>query len=675
MRGGPGHGMGSDDSISGQAYDARLMKRLFKFFKGYYIHLGLAVVLLLSGTAFELAGPLLVKIGIDQHIAVGKLEGLGKVALIYLVLLTAGFILRYLQMYLMQWLGQRVVLDMRIKLFCHLQRMDVKFIDSKPIGWMMTRITNDVQTLNEMFSSGVVAIIGDLLSLMAIVVILLLLNVKLALVTFLVLPLLFWMVFTFRKKVRITFREIREALATLNGFMQEHISGVRTVQLFVRKKITLEKFQIRNIALQKLWIKAIKYFALFFPGIQISSAISMALILLVGGLMVRDDALTWGALVAFLQYAERFFRPIRDLSERYNTMQAAMAAAERVFWLFDTKPEVKDADQGFSRLDTPVRQTPHSRLETPVRQTPHSRLDTPVRQTPHSRLETPVRQTPHSRLDTPVRQSTSQTRMSNLPGESDKNVRSTRIEGITGKVEFNRVGFEYKPDEPVLSDISFDVEPGQTIAIVGATGAGKTTLISLLQRFWDVTSGAILLDDRNIKEYPLHDLRNMVGVVQQDVFLFSGSIAENVTLGDTAISEDDLREALRDANALEFVEALPDGIDEPVGERGARLSGGQKQLLAIARAIAIDSPILLLDEATSAVDTETERHIQEALERLMKGRTTLVVAHRLSTIRQADKIVVIHKGRLRESGTHEELLENDGIYARLYHLQFAEAVI
>ncbi|NQT33665.1 ABC transporter ATP-binding protein [bacterium] len=607
-----------DDSIFGQAYDARLMKRLLKYLKGYYPQVLFSVFLLLTATVFELAGPWLIKIGIDEHISTGETAGLGRIALLYLGLLAAALVFRYFQMYLTQWIGQRVVFDMRTSLFKHLQRMDVKFIDSRPVGWMMTRITNDVQTLNEMFSSGIISIIGDLLTLMGIVVLLLVLNMKLALVTFLVLPLLFWMVFTFRNKVRITFREIREALAKLNGFMQEHITGVRTVQLFVRKRFILEKFSLLNVVFRKAYIKAIRYFALFFPGVQLSSAISIALILLAGGLMIREDTLTWGALVAFLQYAERFFRPIRDLSERYNTMQAAMAAAERVFWLFDIEPEIRD----------PEKTDAEERL-------------------PRLRDQS-VNQPQGGTLDSAVE--------------------------ITGKVEFNRVGFEYNVGETVLSDVSFQVEPGQTVAIVGATGAGKTTLISLLQRFWDVKSGSITLDGRDIRQYKLSDLRSRLGVVQQDLFLFSGSIAENVTLGDETIDESNLRDALKDANALDFTDSLPRGIEEPVGERGARLSGGQKQLLSIARAIVADPPVLLLDEATSAVDTETERHIQDALERLMKGRTTLVVAHRLSTIRQADRIVVMHKGRVRETGTHEELLKKDGIYTRLHKLQYAEVI-
>ncbi len=588
-----------DDSVIGQAYDSRLMKRLLGYLKPYWVAVVGAVTLLLVATAVELAGPLVIKYGIDHYIANGTTKGLGDIVLLFGALLVAGMFIRYYQVYLTSWIGEHVVLDLRTKLYNKLQRLDIKTLDSRPVGWWMTRITNDVQTLNEMFSGAVVSVFGDLFMLFGIVLIMLWMNWKLALVTFTVLPLLIWVVSEFRKAVRNQFRIIREAIAKLNGFVQEHISGIRTVQLFGREKDVVRQFGEYNVEYRNAYIKTIRYYALFFPAVTFLASLSTALILLTGGLMIKATILTWGGLVAFIQYAERFFRPIRDLSERYNIMQAAMAAAERVFWLMDHEIEIGEKAQ----------------------------------------------------VNVPPQTKTS----------------------VVGKIDFENVSFEYKANEPILRDISFTIEPGTTVAVVGATGAGKTTLISLMMRFWDVTSGRILLDGKDICEYPVGKLRQSFGVVLQDTFLFSGSVACNVGLGEPSRDRDVMKKALIEAEAWSFVEKLPNGIDEPVGERGAMLSGGEKQLLSIARAIAANPPLLLLDEATAAVDTETEQKIQAAFDRLMVGRTTLVVAHRLSTIRKASKILVMHHGRIVETGSHEELLAVNGLYAKLYRLQFAEA--
>ena len=585
-----------DDSVMGQAFDARLMIRLVSYMRPVRYHVVLAIVLLFLTTAVELSSPLVIKYGIDHTLTTGELDGLGIVVLVLVGVLLLSFWLRYLQMYLTAWIGQKAILNMRVKLFDHLQRLDLRFIHSRPLGWLMTRVTGDIQTLQEMLSTGLVQVFGDIFTLVGIMIVLLVLNWKLALVSFVVVPLIFWVVFVFREKVRRTFRIIREALARVNGFMQEHITGIRTVQLFVRERATSQAFHALNINYRNAYLKAIRYYALFFPAITFLSSLAVALILMVGGFMIISEALTWGALVAFLQYSERFFRPIRDLSEKYNTMQAAMAAAERVFWLFDTETDIQDP------------------------------------------------------------------------------AAPARLGKAKGEIVFDSVGFEYNAGEPVLQKVSFSVEPGQTVAIVGATGAGKSTMLNLLLRFWDTTSGKITLDGIDIRNIGIKDLRQQFGLVQQDVFLFSGTIAENVTLGNPEFEGERLETALEQANALSVIKSAKDGLQATVGERGAKLSGGQKQLLAISRALITDPAILLLDEATAAVDTETERRIQEALERLMADRTTVVVAHRLSTIRNADKIVVLHKGEIREVGTHVELLELNGIYARLHSLQFANGI-
>ncbi len=604
-----------DDSIIGQAYDARLMKRLMGYLKPYKFHLVIAVLLLLIGTGLELVGPLIIKYGIDNHIAKRQIEGLYLIVITLITVMMVGFLFRFLQVYLTSWIGEKVVFNLRVLLFDHMQRLPLSLLDSRPVGWWMTRVTNDVQTLNEMFSTVIVSVFGDLLTLIGIIVVLLILNWKLAAVTFIVLPLLLLVVIKFRSRVRRTFRIIREALAKLNGFMQEHISGVRTVQIFNHLETSFKAFRIHNADFRSAYIRAIRYYALFFPAVTFLLALSTALILLVGGKMILNDSLTWGGLMAFIQYAERFFRPIRDLAERYNTMQASMAAAERVFWLLDSKRE-------------PIENTYIDLNILPVE-----------------------------------------------PVKSQINIKPVlNFEKHTrrGEIIFDKVSFEYKSGITVLKDVSFVIEPGTTVALVGATGAGKTTIINLLLRFWDVSSGKILLDGIDIREWDLYNLRKSFGLVMQDTFLFSGNIVENVALSDN-FNDDLLSKALRDANAISLIEKLPEGIYTPVGERGAQISVGERQLLAIARALMVNPTVLLLDEATAAIDSETEFKIQSAIEKLMHQQTTLVIAHRLSTIRNANKIIVLHKGCVRETGTHSQLLALKGIYARLYDLQFTAA--
>jgi len=581
-----------EDELTGKAYDSRLMKRLLVYLRPHARFVALAAVLLLIGSALQLVGPVAIMHAIDNYIVNSDIHGLGIISLVYVALLIVGFGVTWAQIYTMQWVGQMAVYRLRMELFSHLQTLNLRFYDRNPVGRILTRVTTDINALNELLSAGVVTIIGDVVTLLGIIGFMMVINFRLALVTLIVLPVLTVAAFVFRSRVRKTYREIRRYIAKLNAFIQEHISGMSVVQIFGREKAAYDKFTGINYKLMKQHHRSVLYYAIFFPVVRVLSAVSLALIIWYGGGDVISGTLTFGTLVAFTQYVERFYRPIMDLSEKYNILQSAMASAERVFRLLDTTPD-------FSTPKNPV-----------------------------------------------------------------------AWDDCKGQVEFKNVSFAYNDSDWVLNDVSFQIKPGEKVALVGATGAGKTTISGLLMRFYDHQKGNILLDGIDIKKIPLHDIRRNTGLVLQDVFLFSGAIKKNVRLGNENITDEALEAAVRDVNLERFTKTLPNGLDFEIGERGVSLSVGQKQLLSFARALAYDPKILILDEATSSVDTETEMLIQQALDRLMEGRTSIVIAHRLSTIKKVDRILVLHKGCLRESGTHDELLEKKGIYWKLYQLQY-----
>lgn len=587
--------MSSDEEILGKAYDARLMRRLLAYLWPYRWQAGLALVAIIVNSVLQLAPPFLMKRAIDQHIAVGRLEGIGVIAWQYLGVLLASFGLEYLQTWLMQMTGQRIMYDLRMQIYERLQRLDLRFYDRNPVGRLMTRVTSDVDVLNDLFTSGVVAIFGDVFTLAGIMIVMLTLDWQLALTSFAVLPLIALVTQWFRRNVRESYRTVRTWIARINAFLQENITGMSTVQLFRREAMNFGRFEGINAQHRDANIDSIFYYAVFYPAIEIVGAMAASIIVWYGGLQVMSGALTLGVLVAFLQYSSRFYRPISDMSEKFNVLQSAMASSERIFTL----------------IDEPVRILPPP---TPLRRNPA--------------------QPPH--------------------------------------IVFDHVWFAYTGDDYVLRDVSFELRPGQRIGIVGATGSGKTTVINLLMRFYDVSRGRILVDGSDIRELALEDVRAMFGLVLQDVHLFSGTIGANIRLGETRIGGDEVTRAAVAVRADRFIAGLPAGVETVLGERGASLSVGQKQLLSFARALAFDRPVLVLDEATSSVDTETETIIREALEVLMRGRATVAIAHRLSTIQDMDRILVLHKGVLRESGTHQELLARRGIYFKLYQLQFRE---
>jgi ATP-binding cassette subfamily B multidrug efflux pump len=586
----------SEDDLKGKAYDAVIIRRLWTYVRPYKGTVGLSLLLLIAVSAVQLVQPLLLRTAIDKYIGRGVLDGLGGVAVLYLLTLVAEFLFRYAQLYILEMAGQNVVLDLRMHVFSHLQDLSASFFDRNPVGKLMTRVTSDVESINEAFTSGLFMIMAYLVKLAGIIGILLWLDWRLALVTFAVLPPMLWISTLFRAHIRSAYRNVRGMVARLNAYLQEQVVGIRLIQLFVRERASISEFDELNQEHRDADLSAVKFDSLFSAVVEMVGSLTLALILWVGGFRILGAGLTFGTLVAFIQYAGRFFQPVQELSQRYAIMQAAMASSERIFELLDTEPEIVSSPQ------------------------------------------------------------------------SKRSCRKAR-----GEIEFRNVTFGYDPNRPVLKNVSFKVSQGKKLAVVGWTGAGKSTLIRLLVRLYDVQEGSILLDGIDIREFDLHDLRRSVGIVLQDSFLFVDTVQGNISLGDPAVDEEQVRSAAEAVGADRFIRRLPNRYQEELRERGVNLSAGERQLLSFARALAFDPAVLVLDEATSSVDPVTEQRIEQALQRLTSNRTSIVIAHRLSTVRNADSILVLHQGEVQESGNHQELMAVDGgIYQALYRLQSAQ---
>ena len=593
--------MQDDDTVREvNTFDGRLIRRIAQYLKPYAGWVVLALTITLVGSFLGPLRPWLVQQGIDNYIVVGDLEGLQRIILFLFLALIGEGLLSFAENYLTQYIGQRAIYDLRTTVFRHIQEQPLSFFDRTPIGRLITRTTSDVEALSDVLSSGLIVALGDLFKLFFIAYFMFTLNWQLAVVTLLVMPLMVWVTFWFRNNVREQYRETRKQIARLNSFIQEHVTGMHIVQLFNREEEEMDRFEGINDDHRAAHIRTIFYYAIFWPSIEFISTVALAAVLWYGGLgAMAGSALTLGVLVMFIQYARQFFEPIRDLSNQYDTLQRAMAGAERIFG-------VLDEDHHLPEPDDPV-----------------------------------------------------------------------ELDAVKGRIEFRNVWFAYEDDNEgnpdwVLKDVSFTVEPGETVALVGATGAGKSTVMNLLLRFYEIQRGEILVDGVNIRDLRLKALRRHIGLILQDVFLFSGSVERNLTLGDPSIDKKTMKRAAEIVQADQFIERLPEGYQQDVKERGSSLSHGQRQLLAFVRALLYDPDVMVLDEATSSVDTETEALIQQALERLTEGRTTLAIAHRLSTIQDADMILVMHKGEVRERGTHQELLAQDGLYRKLHDLQYAD---
>jgi ATP-binding cassette subfamily B protein len=626
---------GPDDEVLGKAYDGRLMRRLLAYLRPYKVATGLSALAILLKSCTDVLGPYLIKVAVDsymgprpahpswlpRHLSSNALTGIAQCSALYLLSLCLTFLFELVQTYYMQWTGQRIMFDLRAQIFRHLQRMDVSFFDHNPVGRLVTRVTSDVDALNEMFTSGVLAIFEDVFALSFIVIIMLRMSWPLALLTLSVIPFIIYATRLFRIAVRESYRRIRTAIAQINSFTQEHVSGMSVVQLFNRERPAYEHFKEINAAHRDAFKDQVQAYSLYYPAVELLSSIAIALVLWRGGHAIFADnrflgsTVTLGVLIAFMQYAQRFFRPIQDLSEKYNILQAAMAAAERVFKLLDTPPLIVSPEK-------PIPGDKSGRIEFRNVWFTYQKLDDDV---------------------------------------------LARLATLSPEEEFLEKDIEW-----ILRNVSFTVEPDQTAAIVGHTGAGKTTITALMMRFYDIQRGTILVDGVDVRQQDLTALRKRFGVVLQDSTLFTGTVANNIRLGTTSITDQQLQHAADEVNIGDFIRSLPLQFEEPMHERGATLSTGQKQLISFARALAHRPAILILDEATSSVDTDTELRVRLALDRMITGRTSIVIAHRLSTIQRADVILVMHKGQLRESGTHNQLLSHRGLYWKLYQLQYQE---